>query len=157
MKKIYWLKLLGSLILPQLFGFFGSLFTTPQIPGWYQTLQKPIFNPPSWLFAPVWTSLFLLMGVSVYFIWSEPKNSKRNILLGLFIFQLFLNLFWSILFFGLQSPILALIEIIILWFAILICVIGFWKINKISSILLWPYLAWVSFASILNYYIFILN
>lgn len=138
-------------------GVIGSIFTTPAIPGWYATLQKPSFTPPNWVFGPVWTTLFVMMGISLFLVWRHPSNTaiKRAILV--FGVQLFFNICWSIFFFGLKSPLLAFIDIIFLWIAILLTIIKFYKISAIASLLLIPYLLWVSFASILNLAIVLLN
>jgi tryptophan-rich sensory protein len=156
MKNIF--KLIISIIVCQLAGFIGSLFTTPNINTWYATLTKPSFNPPNWVFSPVWTTLFLLMGISLYLIWKqgfEKKNVKNAILI--FGIQLILNILWSILFFGLQNPLLAFIEIIILWLAILFTILVFYRIKKSAAYLLIPYILWVSFAAILNFFLWRLN
>jgi benzodiazapine receptor len=149
-------KLLLSILLTLTVGFLGSLVTTPAITTWYQTLNKPAYNPPNWVFAPVWTALFILMGISFYLIWiSKDINKKQS--LRIFFIQLFLNFLWSFLFFGLKSPSLALIDIIFLWIAIFITISKFYKISKTAGYLLIPYLAWVSFASILNASILLIN
>jgi tryptophan-rich sensory protein len=152
------LKLIGSILICQLAGFIGSLFTTPAIPTWYKTLTKPAFNPPNSIFSPVWIILFLLMGISLFLVWQ--KNQKdRNVKIALLFFtvQLVLNTFWSILFFGLKSPLWAFIEIIILWFAILLTIIKFFKVSKPAALLLLPYILWVSFAAFLNFSLWRLN
>lgn len=142
-------KLLAiSLIIPQLFGFAGSLFTTPAIDSWYSNLNRPFFAPPNWLFAPVWTILFILMGISFYLLRIKEKKAKKAI--DLFWTQLIFNLLWSIIFFGFKLPWLAFIEIIILWYYIFITIKASLKINRTASYLLFPYLLWVSFATILN-------
>jgi len=139
-------------------GFIGSIFTSASIPTWYTTLEKPSFNPPNWLFAPVWTILFILMGISAFLVWrvglSEP-NVKVSLVL--FIIQLVLNAFWSVTFFGLRSPIAGLIVIVILWVAILLTILSSIKVSITAGILLIPYILWVSFASILNISLYILN
>ena len=156
MNKI--LKLVVSILVCQGAGVVGSLFTSPAIASWYATLEKPSFNPPNWIFAPVWTLLFLLMGIALYFVWnSEIESNKKRIAILIFAVQLVLNIFWSILFFGLQSPLYAFIEIIILWLAILLTIISFYKISKPAAELLLPYILWVSFAAVLNFSILILN
>lgn len=151
-------KLVISILVCQGAGIVGSIFTSPAISTWYITLQKPSFNPPNWIFAPVWTLLFLLMGISLYLIWSKGLEDKK-IKTAVFVFgiQLVLNIFWSFLFFGLQSPLYAFIEIVILWLAILLTIISFHKISKIAAYLLLPYILWVSFAAVLNFSILILN
>jgi len=152
------LKLIISILICQGAGAIGSLFTSPAISTWYATIQKPSFNPPNWIFAPVWILLFILMGLSLYLIWSKGfKYKGTKIAIFIFFVQLILNILWSILFFGLQSPLFALIEIIILWFAILLTIISFYKVSKIAAYLLLPYIIWVSFASVLNFSILIIN
>ena len=115
-KRIKIFKLIVSILICQGAGVIGALFTSPTISTWYTTIQKPSFNPPNWIFAPAWTLLFLLMGISLYFVWSKGWEDKK-IKIAVFVFgvQLALNIFWSILFFSLQSPLYAFIEIIILW------------------------------------------
>jgi len=152
------LKLGVSIVVCQLAGFVDSLFTTPSIPTWYATINKPSFTPPNSIFGPVWTSLFLLMGVSAYLIWRKGITVENvKIALYIFIAQLVLNVLWSILFFGLHSPFYAFIEIIILWLVILATFVSFIKISKPAGILLLPYLIWVAFAAILNYNLWKLN
>lgn len=141
----------ASLAICQGAGLIGSIFTFPAIGGWYQTLVKPSFSPPNWIFGPVWTLLYLMMGVSLYFIWVRKGSLKW------FWVQLVLNSLWSILFFGLKSPGLAFLEIIFLWYAILTTIKTFLKQFKPAAYLLYPYLAWVSFASVLNFSIWVLN
>lgn len=152
------IKLVVSIVTCQLAGFIGSLFTTPSIPTWYATIKKPSFTPPNAVFGPVWTMLFLLMGISAYLIWRkglQDKNVKWALMI--FIVQLVLNVLWSILFFGLHHPFLAFIEIIVLWLVILATLISFMKLSKPAGILLLPYLIWVAFAAILNYQLWKLN
>lgn len=145
-------RLLLCILITEGVGILGSLFTASSVKNWYVTdIVKSPLNPPSWVFAPVWTILFILMGIALYLVWHKKNN------LFWFWVQLFLNLLWSILFFGLRSPTLAFYEILILWFAILMTIIKFRQYNKTASILLWPYLAWVSFASYLTYSVMILN
>ena len=153
-----WIKVVIAILICQVAGIVGSIFTTPSIATWYVTLQKPSFSPPNWIFAPVWTTLFTLMGISLYLVWNRGLKNKgvRNSVL-IFSAQLILNIVWSLLFFGLQNPFYALMEIIILWIAILITIIKFYRIDNRAGLLLLPYLLWVSIASVLNYYIFILN
>jgi len=152
------LKLAISIIVCQLAGVIGSIFTTPAIPGWYAALVKPSFNPPNWVFAPVWTSLYLLMGISVFLIWRKGlDNHLVNSGLRIFIFQLILNTLWSFLFFGLRSPLLGFLEIILLWVAIVLTILSFFRVSKLAGILLLLYILWVSFAAILNFSIWRLN
>jgi len=157
MKKQNIKKLISSIFICQLAGIIGLVFTSSSVNDWYTAIQKPYFNPPSWVFAPVWTLLFLMMGVSLYLV--LIKRWDRNIKTGviLFGFQLGLNIIWSFLFFGLKNPFFAFIEIIILWAAILLTIFKFWKIDRKASYLLIPYFLWVTFAAILNFNIYILN
>jgi len=156
MNKNNILKLTISILVCQIAGLIGSFFTSPVIFTWYENIEKPNFNPPNWIFAPVWTILFILMGISLYLIWSNGLKNKKT---AIFIFsvQLILNILWSLLFFGLQVPLYAFIEIIILWLAILLTIISFYKVSKIAGLLLLPYIFWVSFATILNFFIWQLN
>jgi len=178
-------KLLISIIICELAGIVGSSFTIPEIGApsgsWYKNLHTPGFNPPNWIFGPVWTLLFVLMGISLYLVWSKKFvvanefkgkqnkiwNSlskellsgswqKANIVL-IFITQLVLNVLWSIIFFGMHSPGAAFFEILMLWFAILFTIINFYRVSKTAALLLLPYILWVSFAGILNCFIWILN
>jgi translocator protein len=151
-------KLLVSILLCQLAGVIGSVFTRSSLGDWYLLLEKPFFNPPSWIFFPVWTGLYTLMGISLYIVWGKGVQ-RPEVKLGLLLFglQLGLNTLWSFLFFGLRSPYYAFIEIIFLWLAIFLTIFQFRKISKTASYLLLPYIIWVSFAAILTYYIWILN
>ncbi len=151
-------KLLIAILGCQVAGIVGSLFTSPSIPNWYATIEKPGFTPPNWVFAPVWTFLFVLMGVSAYLVWNKGLENK-NVKMALLIFsiQLALNMLWSFLFFRLQSPLYAFFEIIVLWLAIVLTILNFFKISRAASWLLIPYIIWVSFAAILNFYIVRLN
>jgi len=135
-------------------GFIGSLFTMDAIPTWYATLNKPLFSPPNWLFAPMWTLLYILMGTALFLVWKKSKDKKA---LELFTFQLILNAFWSIAFFGMKSPLFGLLVIALLWLAIVLTIRKFLTISIRAGILLVPYILWVSFAAILNLAIFLLN
>lgn len=158
MLKINYYKFITSVIICQLAGIIGSFFTISSVSSWYLTLNKPIFNPPSWIFGPVWITLYLLMGISLYIVWDKGITNKQSkIAVSIFAVQLVLNSLWSIIFFGLKNPLLAFIEIIILWIAILLSIKYFYKISKKASYLLIPYILWVSFAAILNFSIFYLN
>lgn len=156
-KNDFW-KLLASVVVAEGAGMIGSLFTTPSIPGWYASLAKPAFNPPSWVFAPVWTLLFLLMGVAVFLVWRKGTGI-RQVRSALYVFagQLVLNVLWSILFFGLHSPLAAFCEIIVLWLAICWTIVSFNRVSKAAAWLLMPYIFWVSFATLLNFSLMLLN
>lgn len=146
------IKLILCILIAQGAGLIGSLATMSAVKTWYLTdLVKPSWNPPSWVFGPVWTTLFLFMGIALYLVWDKKNN------LFWFWTQLILNTVWSFLFFGFRSPTLAFYEIIFLWIAILMTIIKFWSYNKKASILLMPYLTWVTFASFLNFTIARLN
>lgn len=152
------IKLIAAILLCELAGGIGSLFTYPSIEGWYAKLQKPSFNPPNWVFAPVWITLYLLMGISAYLVWEKNRESKEaKNSLSIFGMQLVLNMLWSIVFFGLQSPLFGLIDIILLWIAIVVTVFKFFRISRTAGLLLMPYVLWVTFATILNFYIWRLN
>lgn len=148
--------LIISLLIPQFAGIIGSLFTVKNIPTWYANLNKPFFTPPSWLFAPAWIILFILMGVSLYLVLIKQKKIFTPPV-KIFFIHLVVNTLWSIVFFGMREPGLAFIVIVALWFLIYYIIKIFYKIDKTASYLLIPYLAWVSFASILNFSIWILN
>lgn len=149
-----WVKLIVCIFICQLAGIIGSIFTVSSISVWYAELEKPFFSPPNWIFAPVWLTLYTLMGLSLYLILNE-KNTKTALIL--FSTQLLLNAFWSILFFGFKNTFFALLEIIFLWIILLLTTINFYKTSKKAGLLLTPYILWVSFAIILNYFIWILN
>lgn len=140
-------------------GYFSGMVTRAAITSWYPTLIKPSFNPPNWIFAPVWSMLYVMMGVAAGLVWTRIDSDKENIknALVLFAVQLALNALWSYLFFGLKNPMLAGLEIIILWLMIYETYTKFIKINKIAGYLMIPYLAWVSFAMVLNISIWWLN
>ena len=150
------MKLIFSLLLPQLAGAIGALFTIKAIPTWYAFLNKPSFSPPNWIFGPTWLTLYLLMGIAVYLNWIR-KNKQAKLNVRLFFIHLFFNFIWTPVFFGLHNLFLALIIIVIIWIMIILMIKNFWKVSKISSLLLIPYLIWVSFASILNYFVWRLN
>ncbi len=140
-------------------GYLSGMVTRESVVTWYPTLIKPVFNPPSWIFAPVWTLLYIMMGVAGGMIWNQiethPKEVKKAF--AFFIVQLALNALWSYLFFGLHNPLLALIEIVLLWLMIYETYSQFKLINKTAAYLLVPYLAWVTFATVLNASIWWLN
>ena len=139
-------------------GGIGSLFTASAIPTWYATLNKPFFSPPNWLFGPAWTTLYTLMGISVAIIWQKGIKSKKiRDAVYLFGIQLFLNAIWSPIFFGAKNLLLAFAVIVLMWIFILKTILAFRKIDKTASYLLYPYIAWVSFASLLNFAVWLLN
>jgi benzodiazapine receptor len=157
-RTILILKLMATILLCQIVGFIGSLATTPAIPNWYETLKKPAFSPPNWIFGPVWITLYALMGISLFIIWQRGLKA-RGVKPALFFFslQLLLNALWSWAFFGLRSPLVGLLDIVLLWVAILLTTRSFYRVSKTAGLLLLPYLLWVSFAAILNFSLCILN
>ena len=146
-----------SLIIPLAVGGISGFFTVSAIPGWYQTIQKPSWNPPNWVFGPVWTTLYVLMGIAMYLIWTQPRTEQRQRALYLNAAQLILNFFWSLIFFNLHAIGWALIEIIILWVVIVQTMFVYDRVYKPAAWLLLPYIVWVTFATILNGAIWWLN
>lgn len=151
-------KLVVSILVAQAAGVVGSLFTTPSIPTWYEFLIKPYFNPPSWLFGPAWLTLYVLMAVAAFFVWMEGWEKKEvRIALSIYGVQLVLNTLWSILFFGLRSPLYGFLGIVPLWIAIALTIMLFYGISRKAAYLMIPYIVWVSFAAILNFTVWQLN
>jgi tryptophan-rich sensory protein len=138
-------------------GIIGSLFTISSITSWYVNLNKPFFTPPDWLFGPVWLTLYTLMGISLYYILNESQKGKIKIPLIIFFTQLLLNTLWSITFFGYQFIFYSLVEIVIMWIFIALTIFSFYRISKKSALILFIYLAWVTIATLLNYFVWILN
>ena len=144
-------KLVCSVSVCLLTGFLGSFVTMDSITTWYADLSRPSFTPPDWTFGVVWPILYVMMGVSAFLIWERGINKRQvKVALGLFVLQLVLNGIWTPIFFGLHMIALALVEIVLLWAAILLTIIAFWRISKPSTFLLFPYILWVSFAVVLN-------
>ena len=138
-------------------GLAGAFFTTNSS-EWYQALAKPAFTPPGWVFAPVWTVLYLLIGVSAFLVWRKGlANAAGKTAAAAFILQLIFNALWTPIFFGLKQPLIAMMDIVMLWLAIITTIISFWKVSRPAAILLVPYIIWVSFASVLNFSIYWLN
>ena len=151
-------SLITFVVISELAGIIGSVFTMSAIPSWYATLVKPALNPPGWVFGPVWTLLYLLMGVAAWLVWKQGwKKFEVKVALGFFAGQLVLNAAWSIIFFGGHNPTVSLLEILALWLAILGTIIAFGRVSKPAAWLLVPYLLWVSFATYLNFAIWMLN
>lgn len=152
------LRLVISIIGCELVGLLGTPFTIVAIPNWYATLNKPFFAPPNWLFGPVWTLLYFLMGVSFYLIWKQGWRKKQSVIAGrLFLAQLGLNAIWSPIFFGLRAPLAGLVVILAMWAFIVLTIRHFYPLSKAAAWLLIPYLLWVSFATVLNAAIVVLN
>lgn len=148
-KKINWKILIACILIVFIIGFLGSIFTTSAVKSAWYLDNKSSLTPPNYIFPIAWNILFLLLAISLYFSYTETKNKSKVIIL--YGINLFLNLFWSILFFGLKNPSAAFIDLIFLWLSILSLIIFNWKTNRKAAYLLIPYLLWVSFAGILNY------
>ena len=155
------IKLIGTLniclIIPLAIGGISGFATATSINDWYVTLNKPSFNPPNYLFAPVWTCLYFLMGISLFLVWKSHKGRDRSNALLIFALQLILNFAWSFLFFKFNLPGVALVEIVLLWTNILMMIIFFSRVSKLAAFIQVPYLLWVTFATVLNAAIWFLN
>lgn len=152
------IKLVISLVLPLAVGFMGSIYTSNSIgDGWYASLNQPSFNPPSSVFGPVWTVLYLLMGISLYMVWKEVPGKRRENALGVFALQLLLNFLWSLFFFYFKDFEIALLDILALWISIVIMIWMFYRVKPLAGWLNIPYLLWVSFATALNIAYYVLN
>jgi translocator protein len=148
------LGLVGWLALCFAAAALGGLF----MPGeWYAQLQKPSWNPPSWIFGPAWTALYTMMAIAAWLVWQRGGFATQRLALGLFLLQLLFNAAWSPLFFGLRNPALAFVDILLLWLTLLATLLIFWRRSRVAGVLLIPYLAWVSFASALNFALWRLN
>lgn len=152
------LRLIVSVGVCQLAGIIGGLFTASSVSTWYSGIEKPVFNPPNWIFGPVWITLYFIMGVALYLVWDTEAAAamKKNAII-LFSVQLILNVLWSYCFFYLRSPLLGLIEITVLLVFILLATWWFFKIRPLAGYLMIPYIMWVSFATLLNVYLWKLN
>jgi tryptophan-rich sensory protein len=147
-----WFQLIGAIVLCQAAGILGAFFTVKAIPAWYAKLKKPSFNPPNWIFGPVWTVLYTLMGVVLYRLWQlEPGTDGRFLALFLFFLQLALNALWTPIFFGLRALWPALIEVLLMLAAIIVVTLQLTRVDMVSAWLMAPYIVWVSFATRLNY------
>ena len=152
-----WIGLILLLLLCFGAAGIGGAVTAPAIDGWYATLTKPSWNPPNWIFGPVWTTLYLMMALAAWLVWRQAGWAGAKVPLTLFGVQLALNTLWSCLFFGLNNPGLAFVEVLLLWVAIAVTTVTFWFRSKVSGTLFVPYLAWVTFAAVLNFTIWRLN
>jgi tryptophan-rich sensory protein len=155
--KYPWLGLIVLLVICFAAAGIGGAVTTPKIATWYAALAKPNWNPPNWIFGPVWSVLYLCMAIAAWLVWRQGGLAGAATPLALFAVQLVLNLAWSWLFFGFQNPGLAFVDIVLLWAAIAATMVAFWSRSAIAGILFVPYLAWVSFAAILNFVVWRLN
>jgi translocator protein len=150
-------KLVASLLLPLLMGSIAGIFTANAIPGWYASLNRPSFNPPNWVFGPVWTTLYLILGISFFLIWKLDAGKDRNRAIIVFMVQLVLNFCWSFFFFYFKTIGIALIDIVALWIMIVVMLSRFYKLRPVSAYINIPYLLWVTFATVLNAAYFFLN
>ena len=153
----YWSSLAVSIIICFAAAWVGSRLTTPAISGWYKALRKPAWTPPNWLFGPVWSLLYLGMGIAAWLVWRKLEAPGARLGLLLFATQLVLNVAWSGVFFALHRPGAAFGEVLLLWISILATALAFWPLSRAAGWLLAPYLIWVSFAASLNYAIWRLN
>ncbi len=151
-------KLVIAIALPVLIGGVSGFFTVSGVESWYQTIQKPSWNPPNWVFGPVWTTLYVMMGIALWLVWKEDTSRELKLIAGiLFAAQLTLNFFWSFIFFRLELPGWAFAEILVMWVVILATIFAFAQVNKTAAWLLVPYISWVSFAAMLNFTIWRMN
>ncbi len=157
MKISHTIKLIISILLPLSVGAVAGMFTSQAVPTWYASLNRPSFSPPNWVFGPVWTTLYILLGISFFLVWKEYPSKERNLAIKIFSIQLLLNFAWSFLFFYFNLIGVALIEIILLWIGIALMIYLFYKVKPFAAYLNIPYLLWVSFAAILNAGYYLLN
>ncbi len=157
MNKVTILKLVVSIGLPLAIGAIAGLFTAKAVPEWYASLNQPSFNPPNWVFGPVWTALYILMGISLFLVWKLDSSPERNLAMLVFMVQLILNFGWSFLFFYFKMIGFALFEIILLWGSIVFMLLLFYKIKPMAAYINIPYLLWVTFATVLNAAYYFLN
>ena len=151
-------KLVVSLAAPLAAGMVSALAGSAAASGWYDSLRKPVFTPPAWLFGPAWTALYLLMGVAAFLVWRTGFDSPGvKLALAVFLIQLILNALWSVFFFGLRSPLAGLVDIAALWLAIVATIVLFFRVSTVAGFMLLPYIGWVTFAAILNAAILVLN
>ncbi len=150
-------KLIASILLPLGVGGIAGMFTSEAIPGWYASLNQPSFNPPNQVFGPVWTSLYTIMGISLFMIWKLPASKQRNQAILIFMGQLFLNFCWSFFFFYFKMIGMALVDILALWIMIVVMLVNFYKLRPLVAYINIPYLLWVTFATALNAAYFVLN
>lgn len=152
-----WIGLIVLLLVCFAVAGIGSAVTTPKVDNWYAELEKPSWNPPGWVFGPVWSALYAAMAVAAWLVWREGGVAHARLPLTLFAVQLGMNMLWSFLFFGFENPGLAFVDVVLLWMAIVSTMVVFWHRSKLAGLLFVPYLAWVSFAAVLNYTIWRLN
>jgi tryptophan-rich sensory protein len=157
MKATDVIKLIVSIGVSLLAGIIGALPNIEAIPTWYAGLNKPWFNPPNWVFGPVWTLLFILIGLALFFVWRAPKSRIRDIGISLWVIQLVVNVFWNYAFFGFRSPLFGVATIVPLWILIAVTIYQFNKVDRWAAYLMVPYIVWVSLATALNMGVYLLN
>ncbi|VVB99675.1 TspO/MBR family protein [uncultured archaeon] len=158
MHKFDFRKLIIAVVACEAVGYVGALFTAPAVSTWYAGLNKPVFAPPDFIFGPVWIALYFLMGLGLYIVWYKGiENVDTRRAIALFAFQLSLNLLWTGIFFGAKDIGLAFAEIIALWIVVVLTIVEFGRISRKPAALMFPYLAWVSFATFLNYAFWLMN
>jgi tryptophan-rich sensory protein len=157
MTKTVIIKFILSILLPLGLGAIAGMFTAQAVPDWYAGLNRPFYSPPGWIFGPVWTILYILMGISFFMIWKQDATKLRNLAVGVFLIQLIFNFAWSFIFFYFKNIGFAFIEIIILWLSIVLMIVLFYKNDRWAAFINIPYLLWVSFATILNGGYYFLN
>lgn len=155
LKSIF--KLAVSISLPLLIGAIAGIFTSKAVPEWYASLNRPSFSPPNWVFGPVWTTLYVLMGISFYMIWKSSPGKDKNRAMTIYFIQLFFNFIWSFIFFYFKLIGWALADIIILWLLLAAMIVLFYRVKPAAAFMNIPYLLWVTFASVLNGAYFVLN
>ena len=157
MKRVDVIKLIVSVAVPLVAGLGSSVVTLNSLSTWYVTLNKPAWTPPNAAFGPVWTTLYILMGLALFLVWRSPRNGTRDIAIGLFAAQLAVNVIWTLAFFGLQNTLYGLLSIVALWILIAVTIYQFYKVDRRASYLLVPYLVWVTIATALNASVYLLN
>jgi len=150
-------KLIISIVTPRMLESIGGLIISDAVTEWYATLNRPFFNPPNWVFVPVWTTIYLLLGVSLYYVWKQEPSQNRKKALIVFVIQMVLNFAWTFIFFHFHLFLLALIEIVVMWFSILFMILRFYKVKPMSAYINIPYLLWVSYAVVLTVSFYYLN
>lgn len=156
-KSINILKFIVSIVIPLGLGSVAGIVTSEAIPEWYASLNRPSFSPPNWLFGPAWTTLYILLGISLFLVWKQPPSVDRNRALLMFAVQMVLNFAWTFIFFYFRMLQLALIEIVVLWLSILVMMLWFYKVKPLAAYLNIPYILWVTFATVLTAGYFYLN
>jgi benzodiazapine receptor len=157
MKAIDVIKLIISIGVSLLAGRVGALPNIEAVPTWYAGLNKPWFNPPNWVFGPVWTTLFILIGLALFLVWRAPRSQIQDIGIALWVIQLVVNVFWNYAFFGFRNPLFGVVTIVPLWMLIAATIHQFYKVDRWAAYLMVPYIVWVSLATALNTAIYLLN